>query len=329
MSDSPTEIEKTVAPAAEAPAEKPAESPPADGSDSKSPPSILDAVKAAIKPKAAAESSTADKSPGAESPESALPEDDGEEFKEPPTKEELARLHSKTRRRMQWFMDELSTREKRFQEVAPKAEGFDRIQKFVSDAGLTADEVNRTFETARALKQDPWTALATLEPIVEKLKQITGRALPNDLQEQARGGYISEQHASELAQLRAREAAQRQQIENQSRQAQEQQRAAAQAAVQTAFGEWESSKATDPDYTAKKAPLLHRFLKAKWADGEIPSTPQAARAQADQVMKEVEEHLRALLPKPAEIRPITGTTSPAARPQVASTLDAVRRAVGR
>ena len=332
MSDSPPEDLKTATPVAEAPAEKPAESPPADGADSKSPPSMLDTVKAALAPRAETESSTVDKSPEKEGSETAAPaEDDGEEFKDLPSKEELQRLHSKTRRRMQWFMDKMSGQDTEIQELKPQAEAYARVQKYIADAGLDTTEVNTGFEVMRAIKaNDPWKALEKLRPIMAVLEKQAGVVLPPELQEQARGGYISEAHAQELAQLRAREAANRQTIERQQQANFEQQRQAATQAVTTELSSWESSKAaSDPDYQAKKAPFLHEALQAKWARGERPRNPQEAREQAEKTMKEVEDRLRSILPKPVEIRPTTGSTTPAAKPQVASMVDVVRRAVGR
>lgn len=340
MPDSPPdEIKNTTpeTPVSETPkAETPAVSPPADGQDGKSPTSTLDAVMAAIKPKTEAGSSDA-KVAGKETAQEtssteAKPEgeDDGEELGEV-TSDELNRYTSKTRRRVKQLIEQRDTYRGQVESLTPKADALDRVTDYIAKAGLTKDEVNLGFEIMQAMKNDPFRANELLAPYVTKLQEVTGRILPVELQEQVRGGYISEAAAQELATLRARNALAQASAERQTQTTLASQRQADLSAVQTELTTWETSKAaTDPDYQAKKATLVQRFLKAKWADGDMPRTAEAARKQADDVLKEVETHLRSVAPPKQELRPIQGgTTSPAARPAVTSTLDAIRRAVGR
>lgn len=340
MPDSPPdEIKNTTpeTPVSETPkAETPAVSPPADGQDGKSPTSTLDAVMAAIKPKTEAGSSDA-KVAGKETAQEtssteAKPEgeDDGEELGEV-TPDELNRYTSKTRRRVKQLIEQRDTYRGQVESLTPKADALDRVNDYITQAGLSRDDVNRGFEIMRLMKQDPFEALRHLAPYVAKLQEITGGVLPAELQEQVRGGYISEAAAQELATLRARNALAQASAERQTQATQASQRQAESSAVQAELNTWETSRAaTDPDYQAKKAPLVQRFLKAKWADGEVPRTAEAARKQADDVLKEVETHLRSIVPPKQEIRPLQGvTSSPAARPAVTSTLEAIKRAVGR
>src|SRR5690606_36147267 len=164
---------------------------------------MLSAVKAALKPQ---EQSPDSANQGSEEkPDEAAKKEGGEEGDESEhfSEEEKARLSQKARRRFHKLSGEVASLTKERDELQPQAQQFQRMVQFVADAGLSVDEVNRGFETMRAMKQDPLRAYEILTPIYERLRQIVGAALPRDLQEAVQLGQITEAHARELARSRS------------------------------------------------------------------------------------------------------------------------------
>lgn len=278
--------------------------------DENNAPSMLDAVKAALKQDEPEKSSGSEDTGKKEPVEGDLPADakdgaDGEPLGEL-TDEELDRYHSKTRRRIKALIGERDT-------YRSKAEGFDKITSYIEGAGLTTSEVNTGFEVMRLLKNDPHEALKRLAPIVDTLRQVTGAVLPNDLQQRVALGRLPEDAAAELAQARSREqlaeqAAQRAREAADRRMADQAQRAQADAAA--AVSEWERTwAASDPDYPKVKQLVQERIeldvLKAA-REGRSPRDARGAVALADKARAAVKASLAQFTPKPRAVVPVLG-----------------------
>lgn len=299
--------------------------------------SLLDAVKAALKPAPSAEETPASEDqededaaiavvkPG-ETPGEA--EGDGEELNE----DDLARLSKKTRKSVRRLLRDRAGLRGELDEVRPQAEQFAKIQRFVDEAGLAPQEVSAGFNIMRLMKSDPDKALETLAPMVEMLMKATGRLIPADLQEQVRNGQISPQAAQELSQTRARAHL----SQNRERQANETLTQREQSATQRQAIDVMSNAVTareqhwrtsDPDYAVKAARVIEK-VKLAIHEGRRPVTPEQAVALVDECKATVDKELKRYQPRRTAISPVAGGgSSPSAAPRPTSTLDAIRRVV--
>lgn len=347
MSESSTETPDTatdvkavadVAPAESSPAdtkvvaETPKVEAPADKGEK---PTMLEAVKAALKPKP-------DKSPKSDKPDSEsepktedAKKGDEVEVSGELTAEETARLRAKTRKRFEELLKDRSDRDRTIEEISPKAERFDRIAKFFNDANISGDEVNQLFDVGKNLKNNPRKAYEQLTPIFRQLQTMFGDILPEELQQQVARGQMTAERARELAVARTdaglanqeatrlREQAQRGEVERQSQ--------AFINDVKTKVTEWESSKEkSDPDWK-QKAPFVMQAVQAELLKPGRTKLPTAAEAIeiATQALAQVENNLKSFAPRKREIRPITDVTSKPSTAKPSSALEAAHQGLAK
>ena len=191
-----------------------------------------------------------------------------------------------------------------------KAESFDRIQSFVADAGLTAQEVDQGMAIMSMMKNDPVAALQALAPYVDALRKLSGDQLPDDLQQRVAEGYIDEETAKELSRLRSQTALKDQKL--QQTQQREQQQTVQQQANQMgdAVSAWEKNwQKNDPDYEFKRDFVRSRVRELIQEHG-APRNIQQAIHVAEVAKKEVEERFRGRLsPSRQPTRTVTGGAS--------------------
>jgi hypothetical protein len=290
---------------------------------------VLSAVKAALEPDQegspdSANLGTEKKSPETAAKDGAEGDDDSEDF----TEEEKARLSRKAKSRFHKLTGEVGDLKTKVADIEPKAQRFEQLVQFCNDAGLNADEVNRTFDVARAIKQDPLKAFEMLTPVYEQLRQLVGEVLPDDLQQAVNVGQITEAHARELA--RSRSAAtlreqqlqrveQRQNVERQRKDVTDKWQSAANATT-----EWENSKAkSDPDWKLKQPRVIELIeldlLKRQQKNQNFTPTIEEAITMANAALAKVNEEMKRLRPAPKAMNPITevGSTRSEAKPKSA------------
>lgn len=304
--------------------------------DGDKPKSMLDAVMAALKPDSAEEAPASEDQEDEEAAEAvAKPGDKPEEAEgdsEELNDDDLARLSKKTRKSVKRLLRDRATLRGELDDVRPQAEQFQKVQRFIDEAGLVPQEVSAGFNIMRLMKHDPDKALETLTPYVHELMKITGRLLPADLQEQVRNGQISPDAARELSQTRARAAL----SQNRERQATETLTHREQSATQRQAIDVMSNAVTareqhwrtsDPDYAVKAARVIEK-LKLAVHEGRRPATPEQAIALVDECKASVDKELKRFQPRRQQISPVAGGgSSPSAAPKPSSTLDAIRRVV--
>jgi hypothetical protein len=306
---------------------KSAKSSPAEGD--KEPKSLLEAVQAASKKEAEAE-----KSPGSEGGQEKAkpaPDEDTDESEEDGTGElsekELAALKPKTRKRMEFLSGQLGA-------LRPKAEAMDQLVRYVEEANLQTDEVNKGFEIMRLMKSNPFEALQQLRPYINTLLQITGEQLPAQLQNEVNQGLISEQHARTLVQQATRtqlanDAATRASDEAKRIQTEHSQTTHVNE-VATAVSEWENKwAASDPDYKAKQSLVQEKIELGlmRLRNSGQPITRQAVLKLANESKTAVEAQLKSFTPRKQQVNPIpNGQGSAQATPQPKTMLEAVRMA---
>jgi hypothetical protein len=269
---------------------------------------MLSAVKAALEPK---EKSPASDEPGSK-PDEAVAADAKQEGDEAAgesddlSEEDLARLKPKTRKRIETLAAEVKDRDTKLAELSPKAENFEKIQRFVDDAGLSKDDVNQGFDVMRNLKNDPLKAYEQLKPIFAQLQQIAGEVLPPDLQGEVEQGRLTEAHARELTLARSRAAVNGSRLERveTTTRAQREKREFEQTVdgVASAVTEWEKSVSTnDPDWKLKQPRIqelveLEIMRKQRAQPDYFPSKDEAI-AMSKKALTAVESDLKRFAPQ--------------------------------
>lgn len=331
VSDAPVDDVKTdaVVPADSSPADK--------GSEG----DMLTAVKAALEPKT---EKTPDSEEQGSKPETkaddATVKDGAEDGdgSDDLNEEELARLRPKTRKRIENLLGNVHARDAEIADLTPKAQQFEKISRFVEDAGLTKDEVNQGFSVMANLKNDPLKAYQELKPIFAQLQQIAGEVLTEDLQQAVNRGEITEGHARELALTRSRASINDRRLETTNQRRTEQdERDRNEAHVNDVAGkvtEWERSAGkNDPDWKLK-APRIQELvelelMRQQRADPKFfPNAEQAIKMSKD-ALEKVNAEMKRLAPQRRAIAPVTDVASSRSVASPTSMLDAVKAGLER
>lgn len=271
---------------------------------------MLSAVKAALEPK---EKSPVSDEPGSKTDEpvvDAKKEGDAAGESDDLTEEDLARLKPKTRKRIETLAAEVKDRDTKLAEISPKAENFEKIQRFVDDAGLSKDDVNQGFDVMRNLKNDPLKAYEQLKPIFAQLQQIAGEVLPPDLQGEVDQGRLTEAHARELTLARSRAAvngSRLERVETTTRAQREKQEFEQTVdGVASAVTEWEKTTSkNDPDWKLKQPRIqelveLEIMRKQRAEPNYFPSKDEAI-AMSKKALTAVETELKRFAPQRRQV----------------------------
>lgn len=298
-----------VAPAAETvktPDSQPAASSPAKDE------SVLDRVKAALTPKTEGSSPPKAGQEAAPNPE-ASPESDDKEPEGDPTEEELARYHSKTRKRINKLVTERNQARDDAEKLRPDAEVGQKLTGFIHAAGMTGDEANLLLDIGRNMKRDPLKALEQIKPFYDALQRMAGDVLPDDLQQSVTKGEITEAYARQLARgrtettvLSRRNQAQEEQ-DRQRQEADQNQRHA--AAVGGAISTWENNQAAvDPDWKLKQG-RIGEIIELDIRRNGYPKTAQAAIDLAEKAKTTVNAELARFQPRPQPVTSVNPASS--------------------
>lgn len=313
----------------------PTASPPAE-SDVKAPETLLDRFNSVMKGDEAGKSSTPEGSEESDPEKPAESADPAEKTGEEAAKEgelgdvtdeELKSYKPSTAKRVKQLVRERNEARDRYREAEPKIQSFEKISRFVQEAGLNKDEVNQGFEIMRLMKHDPAQALEALRPYVEQLLVVTGSILPEDLRQKVQNGEMNEATALELSRVRAQNAfLQTSQQSTVQRTEQNRVMQVAQQAGDTVT-QWEQQwSQNDPDYK-RKQPYVLREIERRLLKGEVPADPQQAVKMCNDIKTQVEKELMAFMPKREEIKPAIGGTQPNNRPAPKNTLEAMQQAL--
>lgn len=210
-----------------------------------------------------------------------------------------------------------------------RAEQYDKITDFLNTNNLSAEEAAQGFQIMAMMKSDPKAALDALSPFVQQLGLQAGITMPDDIQSKVNDGYLDEDAARELSELRAtaaREREMRQQVEG--RQQQEQAKAHLHNLAATVTDWEERTRASDPDYDLKQDEIDDRVRVLVTERGR-PTTPEQAIAMAKEAYESVNERYKARFGNKRQIRTASGGKlggTPQAEPT--SLMEAVQNALG-
>jgi hypothetical protein len=264
-----------------------------------------------------------------------LPPNPTETEVQPFTREDLPRLHSHTRKRVEKLLAKVDTANRERDEFKVQSEEYGKIKQYLTENDISGEDANIAFELLRDIKKDPAKALQTLAPVIERLQRETGTILPEDLAQQVHQGYVTKEHAQELSRLRAEKA---RQTETQNRETtlseqRRQHEAQVQAAksITDALSAWERKwQASDPDYSKKNSEVqeaLELAMARAQREGKLPKTPEEALKLVEDCRKRVEERIGRYQPPKQEVKHVSGGAAPTAMPRPKTSIEAILNAV--
>lgn len=224
----------------------------------------------------------------------------------------------------------------RFKEVLGKAreseadaQRYRNVQTFIDNVGLSAEEAASTLEIGGLIKTNPVEAWKRLLPIVQNVAIAAGEMLPDDLKQQVAEGKMPREAAIEVSRSRAQVATTQARTEWDQQRSQERQAQEARQANLDAVHSWESERRVkDPNFDAK-LPAIRQELERLQGLGWKPREPSAIKAQLQQAYDAVIPPRPAPAPR-AAVKPVTGgQVTASVKPEVTSTVDAIRAVVAR
>jgi hypothetical protein len=196
------------------------------------------------------------------------------------------------------------------------AENFRKVDTFIRDNGMTAEEAANLLTVGAMAKTDPARAWEMAKGWVENLLKAAGEVLSPELQAAVHEGRMTQEAAYEVSRSRASvqsmQAARSFEAQRLSRERVEGHARSITSAAQS----WEDTRRErDPNFDAKLEPI-HRELAWRHRNGDLPKSADEVRAQLDDVYKTVNAALGAQAapaatpqrpaPQRQERKPVTG-----------------------
>lgn len=287
-------------------------------------PSMFDAVKAALDKGAtkeappASETKSDSKEATAQEPED---EEDEADDKGEVSEEEKKLLSAKTQRRIQKLARQRD-------ELKPAAERSNRLDAFMSNNGISAEDAVATFEILALVRSNPEEAYKRVSEFAYNLALQSGKVLPKDIQDRVDAGTIDEATGKELAIARAKGKGLQQVTETLTAESRETQHREHKVSVTNAVNAWAASATKrDPDFAAKQKPI-ERAFRALLQAGEKFETPEDAVRLMKKAYAEVNEDFKTIRPQQRqETRVPSSTATSAAVSEPKSYEDAIRRSL--
>lgn len=231
------------------------------------------------------------------------------ELSEEPSKEELDRYHSRTRKRIDKLLDQRNQARQELGAARAEAEIASGLRGFLQHHDIQKEDFGVLLDLGVALRKGDFaTFYQGVRPYMDLAEEALGIRVPDDLAQRVQQGhmtteqarlYSQERMARQLAEGRASDAAryanqyaqQAQQV--QARQHQE----ALQGAVQGAVTAWEARvRQSDPDYGHKQS-AVKNMLWAVVQERGPPQSPEQAVEIASEAYKRANEMVSQLAPK--------------------------------
>lgn len=239
-----------------------------------------------------------------------------------PTKEELSRYHSRTRKRIEKLLNERNG----FRDEAQVAKG---LREYLTTNDVSKEDFQLTLDLAVAMRKGDFRSfLEGVAPYVQLAQEALGITLPQDLQQQVQQGYMTteaagrmsqERYARMIAEQNAQKLAYQQQVQQTT-----QQRTQITQSVEQAVAAWETSvKQSDPDY-GRKEDAVKNFLWSVVRERGAPQSPQQAVEIAQEAYARANNTLRSFMPtpKPTKAVPSSINRTVGARPEPKSLMEA-------
>lgn len=212
------------------------------------------------------------------------------------------------------------------------ADQYQKVQTFIDDHGLSAEEAADGLVIFAMAKTDPVGAWEAAKPWFQKLVVAAGVVLPSDIEQMVDAGQMSREAAAEVSKARAQVASVQAKQQWEAQRDARRQTTEAQTALTSTVIDWQKDREKkDPNFGAKLQPLMREVAYLHATEGK-PKTAAETKAQLDKAYKAVNASLPAAVAKPApaqrpQIRPTAANGSVAAgaaKPKPNSILDIVR-----
>ena len=233
-----------------------------------------------------------------------------EELSEDPSPEELARYHSRTRRRMDKLLEQRNSARAELENAKAEAQTAGELRRFLQANDIQKDDFGVLLDLGVALRKgDMATFYQGVKPYMDLAEEALGLRVPDDLAQRVHQGHMTteqarlfaqERMARQLAEGRARDAAQRvDQSAQQAYQVQAQQaQQALQGAVQSAVTAWEARvRQSDPDY-GHKQDAVKNLLWAVVQEKGPPQSPEQAVEIANEAYRRANDMVSRFSPRP-------------------------------
>lgn len=238
-------------------------------------------------------------------------EDDADDLSD----DEIAAMRPKAQKRVKQLLSQRNEARREVEALKGDATNYQQIRQYMTTNQLGDQEVAELFQLGADLKSGNPDRLGKfldrVMPLVQRAMEATGRALPQDLQEQVDSGDMTEDVARNMSRTRTQAAFAEQQAQQAQRQTAQVQTSVAQAQINLAVTQWqEHIRQTDPDFDMK-ADAMTRVAQAMVAEKGLPKTPAEAVEYAKAAHAEVSRWMKSArpAPKPSRAAP-TSQTAP-------------------
>lgn len=288
--------------------------------------SLLDAVMKVVKP--SEDEKAADPSKGEpptpDQPSSGQAEGQAgteEELAEDPSKEELDRYHSRTRKRIEKLLDQRNQARAETEALKADAQLGVGFKEYLRQNDIAKEDLGVLLDLGAALRRgDMQTFYQGVKPYIDLAEEALGIRVPADLQQQVQQGYMSNEAASLMSRERharmvAEANAQRMQQMQHAQQTQ-QQVAQTQHAIASSVSQWEAQvRQSDPDYGLKQD-AVKNLIWAVVQERGAPQSPEhaveiakEAYARANNMVAQWQPKPKATSPVPSSVHRSTGVSA--------------------
>lgn len=210
------------------------------------------------------------------------------------------------------------------------AEQYQKVQTFIDDHGLTANEAADFLVVAALAKLDPPAAWEAAKPFFQKLVVAAGVVLPPDIKQMVDAGQMSREAAAEVSKARAQVASVQAKQQWETQRTTQRQTVSTREAFTQAGEKWVADRRSkDPNFGKKEQLVAEKVTWLQRSEG-YPKTPEEWTTQLAKAYKLANASLTpTVLPAPSprtQPRPVTnGTVAADARPKPNSLIDIVRQ----
>lgn len=277
--------------------------------------------------------SSADTEDGSKQPTGEAKADSDKAATDQPKPEDYSDVPFNKHPRFRELLNERRSLKADVEQLREPAEQYGKIQQFIRQNGMTAEEAADNLLTLALIKSDPVKAWERLKPVVEKLVVEAGVALPEDLRERVCKNELTAEAAAEIAQSRAKATSLEARTAFEKRQRED---AAQQEAVKVlgnSVRDWVNDRLDKDPLFKDKKPLFDRCLSHIHASEGIAKDAAKAVEQLKRAYDETNTYFVA--PKKQvqgkrDVKPI-GNGSGGNKPVItadSTTLDVIRAKVG-
>ena len=274
--------------------------------------SLLDVVQSAL-PEEDAQEETVSEETETQEVQEEQPEVSAEEVEPQLEADDWSDVPFNKHPRFRKLVSEKNEQKKLAEQFRGDSEQYQKIVDFIGSNNLSAEDAVEGFKIMSLIKNNPNQAQETLQNHLNKVNELTGMRLPDDIQGKLDDGFLDEDAAKELSQARANlvyEKQLRQQDKENAEKAEHfsmKQKADQQLNyLRKVVTDWEeTTRNSDPDFSLKQEEINDRVAALVGERGR-PVTSAQVLGIANDAYKTVNQRYKARTPQRQSIRTSTG-----------------------